>query len=195
MAVTLVGLSSCSFFRPAKGLRSCRYTFQTFTFASIDKDKTYWVVDMGVVNPNDRPVTLEKMRFALLHEMDTLVTAWNPAKRELAAGDSSILQTTLELPLSVLQRLPPSLLANTNAEFTLVGDAFLQTWLGEIHVPGAMKKTIHVNMPEQVAKVRNMFLQRFFPWSGSPAPKPANPQPPPPPKPQGPQGNGVDEPL
>jgi hypothetical protein len=195
MAIALLGLSSCAWLRPAKGLKACRYTFHTLTFASMDQNKTYWVVDMGVVNPNDRPVTLEKMSFALLHGLDTLVTGWNPAKRELAAAESTVLQTSLELPLTIIQRLPPSLLANTRAEFTLVGDAYLQTWIGEVHIPDALKKKIYVNMPEQVAKVRNMFLQKFFPWSGGAAPKQAVPQAPSTPPGQGPAGPMADEPL
>lgn len=160
----------------------------------MDQNKTYWVVDMGVVNPNDRPVTLEKMRFVLLHGQDTLVTAWNPAKRELAAAESTVLQSTLELPLAIIQRLPPSLLADTRAEFTLAGDAYLQTWIGEVHIPDALKQKIHVNMPEQVAKVRNLFLQKLFPRSGGRPPKPAMPQSSPTP-PVDPSGSMADEPL
>lgn len=191
----LLGLTSCALFNPGKGLKSCRYTYRSLAFASVDKERTYWVVDVGVVNPNVHPVTLEKMRFSLVHGKDTLLTGWNPAKKAVAAGDSTILQSTLELPHAALQRLPPSLLANTNAEFTLIGDAFLQTWVGEVHVQDALKKTIHVNMPEQVAKVRNLFMKHLFPGFGFPAPRPSDPrQPLQPPSPLSPGAN-PDEPL
>lgn len=199
-AALALGLAACSLFNPSRGLKACRYDFLAFAFASVDGSSTYWTVDMGVKNPNSRPVTLQKMRFALLRGRDTLVSAWNPERRELAAGDSAILQTTLQLPHAILQRLPPSLLAETRAEFTLIGEAYLQTWVGEVRVPGALNQTLHVNMPEQVAKVRNIFMRNLFkgfgrPRSESPA-APTDPAVPDgPPRPAGPAVSPKDEPL
>lgn len=175
-AALALGIAACSLFNPSRGLKACRYDYRDFAFASVDGSSTYWTVDMGVKNPNSRPVTLEKMRFVLLRERDTLVSAWNPERRELMPGDSAVLQTTLQLPHAILQRLPPSVLAETRAEFTLIGDAFLQTWVGEVRVPGALRQTLHVNMPEQVAKVRNIFMRNLFKGFGRPRPDaPAHP--------------------
>lgn len=184
--VLSLALAACSLFDPSRGLKACRYDYRSFAFASVDGSSTYWVIDMGVKNPNTRPVALEKMRFSLLRGRDTLVSAWNPERRELPAGDSAVVQTTLQLPHAILQRLPPSLLAESRAEFTLIGDAYLQTWVGEVRVPGALKQTLHVNMPEQVAKVRNILMRSLFKGFGMPpsgtqgAPaNPAAPRPPP----------------
>lgn len=163
-----LGISACALFRAGKGVKSCRYHYRTFHFASLDQAKTYWLIDVDVVNPNPKPVILDKMRFSLLHEEDTLVTAWNPERKELAPGDSLPFRSNLEIPHALLQRLPPGLLANPRAEFTLVGDAYLDTWLGELTIPGAMRQTIYVDMPEQVNKVRNLFLQKLFPGFGKP---------------------------
>lgn len=163
-----MGISACALFRAGQGVKSCRYHYRTFHFASVDQAKTYWLIDIDVVNPNKKPVTLDKMRFSLLHAEDTLVAAWNPERKELAPGDSLSIRSNLEIPHALLQRLPPSLLADPKAEFTLVGDAYLNTWLGEMTIPGAMSQTIQVNMPEQVAKVRALFLQKMFPGFGKP---------------------------
>jgi hypothetical protein len=163
-------LASCALFNPARGLKSCRYEYRSFAFSAVDNEKTSWTVDIAVVNPNAKPVTLEKMRFAFLHSGDTLVTAWNPARRELPAGDSAVLSTSLDIPHALLQRLPPGILSDTKAEFTLVGDAYLQTWVGEVVVPGALKQNLHVDMPAQMAKVRTIFMQKLFRGFGRPAP-------------------------
>ncbi len=193
-AALALGLAACSLFNPTRGLKDCRYDFLAFAFASVDGSSTYWTVDMGVKNPNTRPVTLQKMRFALLRGRDTLVSAWNPERRDLAPGDSTVLQTTLQLPHAILQRLPPSLLAETRAEFTLTGEAYLQTWVGEVRVPGALNRTLHVNMPEQVAKVRNIFMRNLFKGFGRPKTEsPAAPDAPP--QPAGPAVSPKDEPL
>lgn len=172
-------LGACSLFQAGKGLKACTYSYKGFGFAKVDGERSYWSVDLGVANPNARPVTLEKMRFALMHGKDTLVSGWNPAKLELPAGDSAVLHSTLEIPHAFMQRLPPGLLRNTRAEFTLSGDAYLQTWLGEIKVPNAFRKTIHVDMPRQIARVRDHFMQRIFKSPGmfrsAPEPSPAPP--------------------
>lgn len=176
LACLALGIASCALFKAGKGLKACRYTFQNMAFSSLDKDRSYWTVDVGVVNPNPHPVTLEKMRFAFLRLDDTLVTGWNPSRRELAPAESVSLRTSLEIPHAVIQRLPPGLLADPAAEFTLTGDAYLKTWVGEVHVRDAVRRTIKVNMPEQVAKVRNLFLQRLFPGFLRPAPGQAQPE-------------------
>lgn len=166
-------LSGCALFQAGRDLKSCRYAYQGFGFASVDAEKTYWNIGINVANPNAKPVTLEKMRFALLHQEDTLVSGWNPSRQEIAAGDSLDLTSTLEIPHAILQRFPPSLLADPKARFTLVGDAYLNTWLGEMQVPGAFRQTLYINMPEQVAKVRTIFMQKLFPGYGRPKPSAA----------------------
>jgi hypothetical protein len=163
-----LGMSACALFRAGQGVKSCRYHYRDFHFASVDQAKTYWLIDVDVVNPNAKPVTLDRMRFSLLHADDTLVTAWNPKRKQLAPGDSLSFRSSLEIPHALLQRLPPGLLADPRAEFTLVGDAYLDTWLGEMTLPGALRQTLHVNMPEQVNKVRDLFLRRMFPGFGKP---------------------------
>jgi hypothetical protein len=168
LALGALGLSACALFQAGRSVKSLRYHYRTFHFASVDQAKTYWLIDVDVVNPNPKPVAVDKMRFSLLHARDTLVTAWNPERKELAPADSLPFRTTLEIPHALLQRLPPSLLADPKAEFTLVGDAYLRTWLGEVTIPGALTQTIYVNMPEQVNKVRNLFLQKMFPGFGKP---------------------------
>jgi hypothetical protein len=193
LLLSVAGLGACSLFQAGKGLKSCRYSYKGFGFSKVDGERSYWSVDVGVANPNARPVTLEKMRFALLHGKDTLVSGWNPGKLELAAGDSAVLHSTLEIPHTFMQRLPPGLLRNTAAEFTLSGDAYLQTWLGEVQVPNAFRKTIHVNMPQQIARVRDHFMKRLFLPPGRLSPSPNPPSAPPPGGPSGPAL--ADEPL
>ena len=106
--------------------------------------------------------------YALLSQAYTLLSVCNPEKRILAAGYSMVIQTTLDLPNAVFKRLPPALWSQTDAQFTLVADAYLNTWIGDITVPQAIKETVHINMTEQVAKYRDMVLKRFFGgWPGN----------------------------
>lgn len=160
-------LTSCSWL-PGRGFKSCKYRFQTLTFLGMDAQATHWHMDVAVSNPNSKEVSLTRMRYALLYESDTLLSGWNPEKRILAAGDSQIIRTTLDLPNAVFKRLPPALWSQTDAQFTLVADAYLNTWLGDVTVPQAIKETVHIDMTEQVAKYRDMVLKRFFGgWPGN----------------------------
>ncbi len=163
--VCVLLLSACSL-RPAKTIKSCRYRFQTLTFSGMDAGQTHWLLDVAVANPNSKPVTLSRMRFALLHDADTLLTGWNPAKKEIAPLDSQVIQTTLDLPNALWKRLPGSIWSDTDAKFLVTADAFLNTWVGPIEVPDAVHQTIHVNMPAQMAKYRDMLMQRMFSWPG-----------------------------
>lgn len=157
---------SCSL-NPGRALKSCKYRFQTLTFLGMDSQATHWHMDVAVTNPNAKEVSLNRMRYALLYQSDTLLSGWNPDKRVLAAGDSQVIRTTLDLPNAVFKRLPPAIWSRTDAEFTLVADAYLSTWVGDIMVPQALKQTIRINMTEQVAKYRDMVLKRFFGgWPG-----------------------------
>src|SRR6185436_10337876 len=108
------------------------------------------------VNPNPHEVTLQKIRFALVHEQDTLITGWNPEKRVLAPGDSQALRATLQLPHAAFKRLPNDIWTDPDARFELIGDAFLDTWVGEMRFPGAFHQVIHVNMPQQMARYRDL---------------------------------------
>lgn len=164
--------AGCALFHAGRGVKSCRYTFHGVTLAGFDGAAADWRLDVGVANPNPHPVTLNRMRFTLLRGADTLLTGWNPEKRVLAPGDSQRLAATLTLPLAALGRLPPALLVDTAAEFTLVGDAYLDTWLGAMKFPGALHQTLHVNMPEQMARCNELFMRRLF---GAPAPAPVEP--------------------
>jgi late embryogenesis abundant protein len=159
-------LASCSWL-PGRGFKSCKYRFQTLTFLGMDAQATHWHMDVAVSNPNAKEVSLTRMRYALLYQADTLLSGWNPEKRVLAAGDSQVIRTTLDLPNAVFKRLPPALWSQTDAQFTLVADAYLNTWIGDVTVPQAIKETVHIDMTEQVAKYRDMVLKRFFGgWPG-----------------------------
>lgn len=162
---SLLFLSACSL-HPAKTLKSCRYSFLTLTFSGMDAGQTHWLLDVAVTNPNAKPVTLSRMRFALLHDADTLLTGWNPAQKEIAPLDSQVIQTTLDLPNALWKRLPGSIWSDTDAKFVVTADAFLDTWVGQIEVPGAVHQTIHVNMPAQMAKYRDLLMQKMFSWPG-----------------------------
>lgn len=163
MALVLV---SCSL-NPGRALKSCKYRFQTLSFLGIDSQATHWHMDVSVTNPNAKEVSLTRMRYALLYQSDTLLSGWNPEKRVLAAGDSQVVRTTMDLPHAVFKRLPPAIWSQTDAEFTLVADAYLSTWVGDIMVPQAVKETVRINMTEQVAKYRDMVMKRFFGgWPG-----------------------------
>jgi hypothetical protein len=158
-------LAGCAL-HPGRGVKSCKYRFQTLTFTGMDTQQTHWTVDVAVTNPNAHEVTLTRMRYALLYQNDTLLSGWNPSQRMVAAGDSQVIRTTLDLPNAVWRKLPPGIWAQTDAQFVLVADAYLKTWVGDLVVPQAIKETMHVNMTEQVAKYRDMLMQRFFSWPG-----------------------------
>jgi hypothetical protein len=160
-------LASCSWL-PGRGFKSCKYRFQTLSFLGMDAQATHWHLDVAVTNPNAKDVSLTRLRYALLYQADTLLSGWNPEKRILAAGDSQVIRTTLDLPNAVFKRLPPALWSQTDAQFTLVADAYLSTWIGDVMVPQAIKETVHIDMTEQVAKYRDMVLKRFFGgWPGN----------------------------
>jgi hypothetical protein len=175
-----LGLAGCAWMRAGKGVKSCRYRFHGLAFTGLSGAQTNWRVDLSVVNPNSHPVTLNRMRYALLHGADTLLAGWNPAARELAPGDSQPLEATLELPHAAWKRLPPGIFSDTAAKFTLIGDAYLDTWVGPLRFPGALRQEIKVNMPEQIVRYRDLMLQRFFQWPTRPPEKPEGDSSPPP---------------
>ena len=123
-------------------------------------------VDLAVANPNSREVTLTRLHYALMYQADTLLSGWNPAKRILAVGDSQMISTTLDLPNAIFKRLPAALWSQTDAQFLMVADAYVTTWVGDIIIPNAIKETVHINMTEQIARYRDMVMKRFFGWPG-----------------------------
>ena len=132
----------------------------------MDGGATQWHLDIAVANPNKRPVTIARVHYAVLHDADTLLTGWNPAQREIAAADSQIIQTTLAIPNTLWKRLPTDIWSKTDAAFLVTADTYLDTWLGPIEARGALRETIHINMPEQMAKYREMIMQKLFSWPG-----------------------------
>jgi hypothetical protein len=164
LAAVLLALAACT--HPGRGLKSCRYRFQTFTFTGMDAQQTHWQVDVAVTNPNAHEVTLTRMRYALLYQADTLLSGWNPEKKTVGANDSMMVRTSLDLPNTLFTRLPPGIWAQTDAQFVIVADAYLNTWVGDIVVPGAIRQTVHINMTEQLAKYKDMLMRRFFTWPG-----------------------------
>jgi hypothetical protein len=106
-----------------------------------------------------------------------LLSGWNPEKRVLAPGDSQSFQAPLELPHAAWKRLPADVLTNPDVRFEIIGDAYLDTWLGEMTFPGALHQTIHVNMPAVIEKFQNQMLRRFFSWPPGPQEPPTAPPP------------------
>lgn len=157
--------TACSL-HPARGLKSCRYRFVSFAFLGMDARQSHWRVQVAVSNPNSHEVTLARLRYALLYDTDTLLTGWNPEAKTVPAKDSLVAMASLDLPHAVFQRLPAGIWSQTDARFVIVADAYLHTWLGDITVPTALRDTVHINMPEQVARYRDLLMQRFFPWPG-----------------------------
>src|SRR5437868_2369204 len=71
--LSLALLAGCSWMRPGSGLKSCGYQLRSMAFAGMDSSGSHWNMKMLMSNPNDRPVTLTRLRFAVLHENDTLL--------------------------------------------------------------------------------------------------------------------------
>lgn len=164
LAAALI-LSACSL-HPSRGLKSCKYTFRSFTFLGMDAGQTHWQVDVAVANPNAHEVTLTRMRYALLYGPDTLLSGWNPEAKLIAAKDSAVLSTSLDLPNTLFTRLPPGIWSQTDARFPILADVYLHTWLGDIVVAQAVKDTVRINMVAQVAKYKEMLMRSFFKWPG-----------------------------
>jgi hypothetical protein len=165
-ALAATVFAACSL-HPGRGVKACKYRFQALTFSGLDGSASHWRMDVAVTNPNAREVTLNRMRYALLYESDTLLTGWNPEKRLIPAKDSQVVATTLDLPNAILKRLPAGIWSQTDAKFKLVADAYVSTWVGDIVVPYAINETVHINMTEQVAKYRDLMMKRFFGWPGN----------------------------
>lgn len=191
LAISVAVLSGC--YHPGRGVKSCRYTFKNLAFTGMDAGATHWKLRMGVANPNAHEVTLTRMRFSFLHETDTLLTGWNPEQHVVPAGDSLTVETTLDLPNTIFQKLPAEIWTQTDAQFHLIADAYLHTWMGDLMVAKAIDQTVHVDMTRQVSRLKDMLLQKLFQWpnrlqeGGIPQPDTTTPTPVPPP-----QG---DEPL
>lgn len=160
--LTVIALGGCFHF--GRGVKSCRYTFQGLSFAGMDASATHWKLRLGVANPNPHEVTLSRMRFTLLHEADTLVSGWNPEEHALPAGDSLSVETSLDLPNAIFQRLPAGIWSQTDARFRIIGDAYLHTWLGDLLVPKAIDQDVHVDMTKHVARLRDLLMQKLFSW-------------------------------
>jgi hypothetical protein len=165
LVMAIAFLAACGM-GPGPGVKSCKYRFQTLGFTGMDAQATHWQMDVAVSNPNAKEVTLTRMRYALLYQADTLLSGWNPEKRVVAPNDSQMMRTTMDIPNALWKRLPPGIWSQTDAQFQLVADAYLSTWLGDVVVPNAVKETVHINMTEQVAKYRDMIMKRFFSWPG-----------------------------
>lgn len=158
----LAFLAACT--HPARGLKSCRYTFKELAFLGMDAGATHWKIKLAVANPNTHQVTLTRLKYSLLHGADTLLSGWNPAQRVVPAGDSITAEATLDVPNAVWQRLPPGIWSRKDAAFTIVADAYLNTWLGDLVVTDALRQTVHVDMTKQVERVRDMMMQKLFSW-------------------------------
>lgn len=141
---------------------SCQYTYKDLALAKLGKDKSYWKVRVGVSNPNPHPVSVESIRYSLLHRQDTLLTGMETADKVIPAGETLDVQSTLVLPNKELKSLPKEVLKDPEARFTLVGDAHLSTGLQEFVYPAAVRQTILVDMPKQVKKAKKMFFRRMF---------------------------------
>lgn len=183
-ALALLCLAGC--FHIGRGVKSCRYQFKDLAFAGMDGSATHWKMRLGVANPNRHEVTITRMRFTLLREADTLLSGWNPEQHVLPAGDSTLIETSLDLPNAIFQRLPPGIWSQTDARFRIVADAYLHTWMGDLMVPNAIDQTVHVDMTKQVARLRDMLMQKLFSWpqklreGGIPQPDTNEPAPAPP---------------
>ncbi len=157
----LLAFTGC-FWHGTQGVKACKYSFHKLDFIGVDGAASHWKLTVGVANPNAKPVTLTRLRYALVHEADTMLTGANPQEHEVPPGDSLISETTLDIPNTLWQRLPPGIWSQTDAAFTIVGDAYVHTWMGDIVVNQAIKQTVHVDMTKQVARMKEMLLQKLF---------------------------------
>ena len=93
----------------------------------------------------------------------------------------------MDLPNSIFQRLPAGIWSQTDARFRIIGDAYLHTWLGDLLVPKAIDQVVHVDMTKQVARLKDLLMQKLFSWpqrlqeGGIPRPDTNEPAPVPPP--------------
>ena len=159
---SLALLIGCSSIKPGSELKSCGYQFRSLVATGLDENNSYWNLQMLMYNPNSRPVTLNKLRFAIMNDNDTLLKGFNTLEKVVAANDSIVIQTTLDFSHTVFKHLSPELLANTNASFDLGADAYVNTWMGEIMVPGIFRQSFHVNVPEQLERYRNVLMQKHL---------------------------------
>ena len=166
LAGFLLSFNACAP-RPGRGLKDCRFRFHSLAFTGVDAGASHWKLTLGVMNPNAKEITLTHMRYALMHEGDTLLAGENPETRVVPAKDSLIGETNIDIPNAIWQRLPSAIWSQTDVAFVISADAYLHTWLGDIRVPGAIRETVHVDMVQQVARMKEMLLRKMFNgWPG-----------------------------
>jgi hypothetical protein len=164
-ACLLIPLAGCSLFPSQKALKQCRFEAVGFEFSGLSPQGIEGRLRVQAVNPSRHLAKLHRMDLRLLyvveHGTDTLAQVRNDSLIHLPAGDTLILPLRMTLPLKALSTLAAPLASGSVIDCLLLGDAHIDTPLGDYTV----RKAINRKMPIDLSLARGRMLDALgAPW-------------------------------
>ena len=136
ICLAILGTVGCAIRQARENLRNCEFDLEGLHLLGYSLTAVELQIDVGIRNPNETEVILDRMDFKVFADGDEIGTGQNEGRTEIAPGDRAVVPLKLNATLGTLgSALFRSLTAGRAIQLRVQGTAYVETILGELPVP------------------------------------------------------------
>lgn len=132
----LVLTASCGMQRKRDNLKNCKFTFEDVAFETLGFTEIKFRLKLGVENPNEEEVVLDRMDFEVLAEQKEIARGQQKDGTVIGAGEKKPVEIAfVTSPMKLGSGLLATLTTLGKADWRVKGTAYVDFLLKEIPVP------------------------------------------------------------
>ena len=135
ICLALLGSVSCAIRQARENLRNCEFDLEGLQLLGYSLSAVQLQVNVGIRNPNESEVVLDRMDFKVFAEGDEIGTGQNEGRTEIAPGQRAVVPLRVNATLGALGTALFRSLRGGAIQLRVEGTAYIETILGELPVP------------------------------------------------------------
>ncbi len=136
-----LAVAGCGTVAKRKALKDCEFDLVDVEVKGVSLSDVDLVVELGVYNPNDVEVIVDRFSYKLWSDKNPVAEGWHRRQEKIPPGENRVIAFTLKTPLKNLGRGVLNQLRNRgDVTYTLQATVYVNTFFGELEIPVTVRK-------------------------------------------------------
>jgi LEA14-like dessication related protein len=140
-AVLFIGACGCKMIEQRKAIEDCKFDLEKVEVKDVTFKDVTLAVFVGIENPNDDQVILDRIDFTLYSDKTKLADGRHEKQLKIQPGTREVTPISVKSPLKNLGAgLLSAMTKSGDVTYTMTGTVYIDTWIGTIEYPLKISK-------------------------------------------------------
>jgi LEA14-like dessication related protein len=141
LAVVLITSCGCKMIEQRKAIKDCKFDLENVEVKDISLTDITLTAYVGIENPNDDQVILDRIDFTLYSDKTKLADGSHKKQVKIQPGTRKVTPVAVKAPLKNLGAgLLGAVTKSGDVTYTMTGTVYIDTWIGTIEYPLKISK-------------------------------------------------------